>query len=97
MPRWVSISWADEPEIEPEITILRLDSPRKNQPRVKVGLDVMFRLLHGPQQAVCSTLRDNVWTKIEKKYFHYNGPDVLAVVFPIIHNESQKSTIRKSL
>lgn len=48
----VSVSWADEPEIEPEITILRLDSPRKSYSRGKMCLGVLFRPLHEPQRAV---------------------------------------------
>lgn len=46
----VSVSWADEPEIEPKITILRLDSPRKNYSRVKMRLGVLSRPLDEPQR-----------------------------------------------
>lgn len=33
----VGVSWADEPEIEPKINILRLDSPRKYHTRESVS------------------------------------------------------------
>lgn len=58
--RRVSISWADEPEIEPIITILRLDSPWKDYSRFKAGPDVLFRPLCKPPHAE-STLKANVY------------------------------------
>lgn len=47
--RRVGVSWADEPEIEPEITILRLDSPGKNHSVVKEWPLVSVRPLREPQ------------------------------------------------
>ena len=45
----VSVSWADEPEIDLKVNILRLDSPRKNHRRVHA---------RGPKK-ICSEKTEN--------------------------------------